>query len=129
MAIEKKQETNGIIISCFFVWQFMVHSMVCMSGQPGISFFFNGPHPIFCDHTFEQGFWRDHFWTTATFFHRFSILFTGLVIWESTHYIPLSECVLTCLNLAIKALKLAKMELDSKNNGFRNKINTNFEIK
>ena len=31
----KKQETNGITISCFFVWQFMVHSMICMSGQPG----------------------------------------------------------------------------------------------
>ena len=37
MTIEKKQETNGITISCFFVWQFMVHSMICMSGQPGYS--------------------------------------------------------------------------------------------
>ena len=35
MAIEKKQETNGIAISCFFLWQFMVHTMICMSGQPG----------------------------------------------------------------------------------------------
>ena len=30
----KKQETNGITISCFFVWQFMVHSRICMSSQP-----------------------------------------------------------------------------------------------
>ena len=31
----KKEETNGITMSCFFVWQFMVHSMICMSGQTG----------------------------------------------------------------------------------------------
>ena len=35
MTIEKKQETNGITINCFFVWLFMVHSMICMSDQPG----------------------------------------------------------------------------------------------
>ena len=33
--MEKKQETNGITVSSFFVWQFMVHSMICMSSQPG----------------------------------------------------------------------------------------------
>ena len=32
----KKKENNGITISCFFVWQFMMHSMICISGQPGI---------------------------------------------------------------------------------------------
>ena len=31
--LKKKQETNGITIG-FFVWQFMVHSMICISGQP-----------------------------------------------------------------------------------------------
>ena len=31
---EKKQETNGITISCLWVWQYMVHSMICMSSQP-----------------------------------------------------------------------------------------------
>ena len=40
MTIEKKQETNGITKSCFFVWQFMVHSMICMSGQPGLTLAF-----------------------------------------------------------------------------------------
>ena len=35
LSIEKKQETKGITISCFFVWQFMVHIMICISAQPG----------------------------------------------------------------------------------------------
>ena len=26
---------DGINIGCFFVWQFMVHSMICMSRKPG----------------------------------------------------------------------------------------------
>ena len=37
MAREKKRETNGITISFFFAWQFMVDSMICMSGQPGFT--------------------------------------------------------------------------------------------
>ena len=36
MIIEKKQESNGITISCFFVWRFMVHGMICMSCQPAL---------------------------------------------------------------------------------------------
>ena len=36
MIIEKKQETNDITISCLFVWQFLMHSMICVSGQPGM---------------------------------------------------------------------------------------------
>ena len=31
----EKQESNAITTSCFFVWQFMVHSMIWMSGQSG----------------------------------------------------------------------------------------------
>ena len=36
---KRKQEANGITIGCFFVWQFMVHSMIYMSDQPGIDKF------------------------------------------------------------------------------------------
>ena len=52
---KKKQETNGIIISCFLVWQFMVHSMICMSVQPGFGYF---GYWVFCDWVF----WVWVFW-------------------------------------------------------------------
>ena len=35
MAIEKKQETNAIATNCFFVCQFVVHSMFRMADRPG----------------------------------------------------------------------------------------------
>ena len=38
MTIEKRQETNGITIGCVFIGQFMVHSTICVSDQPGITF-------------------------------------------------------------------------------------------
>ena len=31
----KKQETKDIALTVALAWQFMEHSMICMSGQPG----------------------------------------------------------------------------------------------
>ena len=50
MTIEKKQETNGIIIRCSYVWQSMVNSMICLSSQSGLG----NNHLSFLDKIFSE---------------------------------------------------------------------------